>query len=291
MARLRLLTRKFGRLGARVPWGRWLLVAILLPLQPIAARAETSQCSREIRVAGRQVGRFLWATPRGDVVGPLRDFFTLIGRRAGCVFRYDDVSAARADALVGAGEIDILPGARTPERDADGRFVPLLSDRLVLISRSDEHLRIGSAEALVASGVSIDIVRGYDFGPAYQALLVAMARNGRVIEDVSLETIARRMAAGRSDAALMTAPPFVDAALAAGLADQLQVTLLDGLPPVEGGVYLVERVLAPADAKLLDRAIREGVRRGEFLDFYRRSVAGAAWGMTGVLTGDPGPLP
>ena len=289
MARLRLLTRKFGRIGARALSVRLLLVATLLPLQPIAARAEASQCSREIRVAGRQVGRFLWTTPTGELVGPLRDFLTLIGRRAGCVFRYDDVSAARADALVGEGEIDILPGARTPGRDADGRFVPLLNDRLTLISRIDAHLRIGSAEALMASGVSIDVVRGYDFGPAYQALLAAMGRNGRVIEDVSLETIARRMAAGRSDAALITAPPFVDAALAAGLAEQLQVTPLDGLPPVEGGVYLVERVLGPADADYLDRAIRDGVRRGEFLDFYRRSVAGAAWGMTGVLTDGPGP--
>jgi polar amino acid transport system substrate-binding protein len=291
MARLRLLTRKLGRIGVRAPWLRMLLVATLLPLQPVAARAETSSCSREIRVSGRQVGRFLWATPAGEVVGPLRDFLTLIGRRAGCVFRYDQVSAARADALVGAGEIDILPGARTPERDRLGRFVPLLSNRLVLISRSDEHLRIGSAEALAASGVSIDVVRGYDFGPAYRALLAAMGRNGRVIEDVSLETIARRMAAGRSDATLIPAAPFVDAALAAGIAEQLEVTPLNGLPPVEGGVYLVERGLGPADADLLDRAIREGVGRGEFLDFYRRSVAGAAWGMTGVLTDAREPPP
>jgi polar amino acid transport system substrate-binding protein len=288
MARLRLLTRGSGRAGMRALPALVLLLAALLP---IAAPAATPHCSRIIRVAGRPVGRFLWTNPAGETVGPLREFLTRIGAAAGCEFQYDQVSTARANALVGAGEIDILPGAKTPERDAEARFVPLITNRLTLITRTDEHLRIGSAEALLASGVSIDVVHGYDFGPAYRALLAAMARNGRVIEDASLDTIAKRMAAGRSDAALMTAPPFVGVALASGLGDGLQVTPLDGLPPVVGGVYLVERVLGPADTELLDRAISEGVRRGEFADLYRRSVAGAAWGMTGVITDAPAPAP
>lgn len=253
-------------------------------LSASVARAETPRCSRPIRVAARPVGRFLWPGPDGQAVGPLRDLLTLVGPRVGCSFVYDPLSTARATDLFGNGEIDILPGAKTPERDAAGRFVLLSNYRLALLSRTDRHLAIASVEGLLASAITIDVVRGYDYGLAYQALLARMAVGGRVVENVSLETVAERMAAGRSDAALMTAPPFVDVALAAGLKDRLQVTPLDGLPPIVGGLYLVERALGPADSDLLDQAISEGVRRGEFTEFLRRSVAGVPWGMTGVLT-------
>ena len=272
---------------AETPWLGFVAAvgfACLLVTPASAVRAETPHCSRPIRVAARPVGRFLWPGPDGQAVGPLRDLLTLVGPRVGCRFVYDQLSTARATDLFGNGEIDILPGAKTPERDAVGRFVLLSNYRLVLLSRTDRHLPIASVADLLTSAITIDVVRGYDYGTAYRALVARMAAGGRVIENVSLETLAERMAAGRSDAALMTAPPFVDVALSAGLKDRLQVMPLDGLPPVVGGLYLVERALGPADSDLLDHAISEGVRRGEFTEFLRRSVAGVPWGMTGVLT-------
>lgn len=275
------------RVAARV---FWLSLFVVLPglaapvLWASAARAETPHCSRPIRVAARPVGRFLWPGPDGQAVGPLRDLLTLIGPRVGCSFVYDPLSTARATDLFGNGEIDILPGAKTPERDAAGRFVLLSNYRLVLLSRIDRHLPVTSVAGLLTSALTIDVVRGYDYGLAYQALVDRMAASGRVIENVSLETLAERMATGRSDAALMTAPPFVDVALAAGLKDALQVTPVDGLPPIVGGLYLVVRALGPADSDLLEHAISDGVARGEFTEFLRRSVAGVPWGMTGVLT-------
>ena len=248
-----------------------------------AAKAEATHCSRAIRVAARPVGRFLWTNAEGQTVGPLRDLLDAVGPRVGCTFQYDQLSTARATALFGDGDIDILPGAKTPARDAEGRFVLLVSDRLVLLSRKDRHLAVSSAADLIAKGVTVDVVHGYDFGAPYLRLLTALTQNGRLVENVSLKTLAERMADGRSEAALMTAPPFVDAALAAGIKDKLQVVPLDGLPPVIGGLYLVERALGKADSDLLDRAISDGVRQGEFLEFFRRSVSAVPWGMIGVL--------
>jgi len=259
------------------------LFAAVLVLQTGAVRAEDAHCSRVIRVAARPVGRFLWTSAEGQTVGPLRDLLNVVGPRVGCTFQYDQLSTARATALFGDGDIDILPGAKTPSRDLEGRFVLLVSDRLVLLSRADRHLAVSSAADLVAKTVTVDVVHGYDFGAPYLKLITELSQNGRLVEDVSLKTIAERMADGRSEATLMTAPPFVDVALAAGLKDKLQVTPLDGLPPVIGGLYLVERALGKADSDLLDRAIGEAVRRGEFLEFFRRSVSAVPWGMTGVL--------
>ena len=258
-------------------------LAAVLALWAGAATAAETHCSRVIRVAARPVGRFLWTNADGQTVGPLRDLLNVVGPRVGCTFQYDQLSTARATALFGDGDIDILPGAKTPARDAEGRFVLLVSDRLVLLSRTDRHLAVSSVADLVAKGITVDVVHGYDFGAPYLKLMAALAQNGRLVENVSLKTIAERMADGRLEAALMTAPPFVDVALAAGLKDALQVTPLDGLPPVIGGLYLVERALGKADSDLLDRAISDGVRQGEFLEFFRRSVSAVPWGMTGVL--------
>lgn len=259
------------------------LLAGVLALSLNAAADETPHCSRVIRVAARPVGRFLWTTPAGEVVGPFKELLSAVGARVGCEFQYDPVSAARAAALFGDGVADILPGAQTPERDTQGRFVFLVYNRLVLFSRADRHLGISSTDDLVARQMTVDVVHGYDYGVPYRRLLEALGRNGYVVENVSLKTIAERMAAGQSDAALMTAPPFVDAALAAGLADNLQVTPLDGLPVAVGGLYLNGKALPAADSELLARAISDGVRRGEYLEFLRRSVATVAWGMSGVL--------
>ena len=273
-----LATRRSGRVRSTLA-----LFAAALTLWTSAAKAEETHCSRVIRVAARPVGRFLWTNSDGQTVGPVRDLLDLVGPRVGCLFQYDQLSTARVTALFGDGDIDILPGAKTPARDVEGRFVLLVSDRLVLLSQTDRHLAVSSAADLLATGVTVDVVHGYDFGAPYLKLLTALAQNGRLVENVSLKTLAERMADGRSEAALMTAPPFVDAALAAGLRNRLQVTPLDGLPPVIGGLYLVERALGKADSDLLDRAISDGVRRGEFLEFFSRSVAGVPWGMTGVL--------
>lgn len=267
------------------------LLGAALTLVAGTARAEATHCSRVIRVAARPVGRFLWTGPDGQTIGPLRDLLSQVGPRIGCVFQYDQLSTARATALFGDGDIDILPGAKTPERDREGRFVFLVSDRLVLLSKADRHFAISSTADLLAKGVTVDVVHGYDFGSPYRKLLTGLVQTGHLVENVSLKTIAERMADGRSEAALMTAPPFVDAALAAGLKNDLQVTPLDGLPPVIGGLYLVERALGQADADLLDRGISEGVGRGEFLEFFGRSVSGVNWGMTGVLPDTQTPPP
>jgi len=259
----------------------WASVVILMAL--FFARPAEAGCSRPIRVAASPIGLLMTVADDGTVRGPDEAFLKLVGARIGCEFRYDVMSRARAFELMAAGETDLITSAvRTPQRDGFGDLIVLYRGRAMLISLRDRQLRIRDTAAFAASGLSLDLVRGYDYGTAYRALQEAVAAAGRLTENVDPAAIARKLLAERSDATIMSAPAFSQDAEAVGIADRLAVTPLDDLAAFDVGIYLVRAALDPADAALLSDGFHAAVAEGRYSALLRDAFVHPRWALDGV---------
>jgi len=254
-----------------------MMIAVLLALPAKAG------CSRPIRVAASPIGLLMTVADDGAVSGPDEVFLKLVGARIGCEFRYDAMSRARAFQLMATGETDLITSAvRTPQRDGFGDLIVLYRSRAMLISLRDRQLRIRDTAAFVASGLSLDLVRGFDYGTAYRSLQEAVAAQGRLTENVDPAAIARKLLAERTDATIMSAPAFSQDAEAVGIADRLAVTALDDLTTYDVGVYLVRAALDPADAALLSSGFRAAAAEGRYSALLRDAFVHPRWALDGV---------
>ena len=246
------------------------------------AAAARHGCSRAIRVAASPFGRLMTISMDGVVGGWDATLLAEVGRTAGCEIIYRVVSRARALELFKNGEIDIFPAAtRTESRDTYGTFVQVLSAQAVLIVVSERWAKIHSTADMVASSLRLDVVRGYEYGAAYDALLLNPTMRPRVFKQVDNATIARRLAHGETDAVLMSPAVFSEAALGAGIADKVRLVHIDDLPMLESGEYVVDRALSAEDAALLKQAIAKTVARHIYDDLILADP-GPAW-MTEAL--------
>lgn len=272
--------RSSARLVARAVLALLLLAAAALGG---AAPAAAAGCSRPIRVATSPIGLLMTVDYDGTVGGPDRAFLNLVGQRTGCDFRYDIMSRARAFQLMASGETDIVPSAiRTQQRDALGDLVVFYHTRALLITLRDRQVKIRDTASFVASGLMLDLVRGYDYGGAYRGLEDAMAAKGRLSENVDPAAIARKLQAERTDATIMSAQAFSQEALAVGIADKVALTPLDDLPAFDTGIYIVRRGLDPADAALLAAGMRAVVAEGTYTALVRAAFGQPRWALDGV---------
>jgi len=272
---------KIERVADRLLTAALLLTALLGCID--GARAAPAPCSRPIRVASSPVGLSMTVAEDGTVAGPDRTFLTQVGARIGCEFHYDVMSRARAFQLMAAGETDLVPSAiRTEQRDGFGDLVVLYRARALLFSLRDRQLKIHDTAEFLASGLSLDLVRGYDYGTAYRGLRAAVAAQGRLVETVDPAAIARQLLAERIDATIMSAPAFGHDAVVAGIADRLAVTALDDLPAYDVGIYLVRSGLEPADAILLAEGLRAAAAEGRYSALLRTAFVHPPWALDGV---------
>ena len=256
---------------------------VLMVMAMLFATPADAGCSRPIRVAASPLGLLMTVADDGVIGGPDETFLKLVGARIGCEFHYDAMSRARAFELMAAGEIDLVTSAvRTPQRDGFGDLIMLYRARAMLISLRDRQLRIRDTAAFAASGLSLDLVRGYDYGTAYRWLQAAVAAQGRLTENVDPAAIARKLLAERTDATIMAAPAFSQDAEAVGIADRLAVTPLDDLAAFDVGIYLVRAALDPADAALLSDGFHAAVAEGRYSALLRDAFVHPRWALDGV---------
>lgn len=252
-----------------------------------AAPAAAAGCTRPIRVASSPIGLLMTVDYDGTVGGPDRAFLTLVGQRIGCEFRYDVMSRARAFQLMATGETDLIPSAiRTEQRDGFGELVVFYHTRALLISLRDRPLKVHDTAGFLASGLTLDLVRGYDYGATYRWLEDAMASKGRLAENVDPAAIARKLLAERTDATIMSAQAFSQDALATGIADKVMLTPLDDLPAFDTGIYVVRAGLDPADAALLTSGMRAVVAEGRYTAMVRAAFMKPHWALEGVEFAD-----
>src|SRR5262249_38710618 len=113
----------------------WRLLAALAGC--LAAVLSLAGCSCPIMVPASPLGQMMVIHKDTGHVGRVYpELLRELGKAAGCSFEFALVEPrVRAERLVASGEMDLFVGAvRSPERDAWGRFVPLMAVEWKLVS-------------------------------------------------------------------------------------------------------------------------------------------------------------
>ncbi|HEY1149124.1 MAG TPA: transporter substrate-binding domain-containing protein [Pseudoduganella sp.] len=272
---------------ARARTGAMLAALLLAGAQAADARAEG--CMRPVRVAASPMGRSLMVSASGQVSGVVPEFLEQVSRLSGCRFDYVVVPRVRAHAMFERGEVDLVHNStRSEERDRYATFIHLYNTRAMLITAGARLPEQITMSDLAGGRTTFSAVRGYNFGPAYMALLNDPVVKQRVSLVPDPDTAARMLAVRRFDAVLMSPSVFVEAALAADLQDKISVTAVRGLPPHAAGMYLGGQSLDPADRERVREAIATAAARGEYARLFRQYYANPKWAMKGWDT-EPGP--
>ena len=245
---------------------------------PLAANAA---CSRPINAPLAAIGQSVIV--EGDSIkGIYPDLLRSVGEKEGCNFTLSAVPRARLEVLFETGRADLLiPASRTPKRDAHGTFIPLVHNRAMLISLQSGRAPIKSVQELLDTpGFKVALVRGFDYGAAYQDLITTLGQQARLIMEVDAVSVARLLKSGAADATIM-APSILAGALqdderVRDLIDKLQFEPLRELPWGNSGVYLSNSALSPQDKATLrtalERAARSGVVWKGFQQYYAPAV-------------------
>ncbi len=224
-------------------------------------------CSRVINVPVAATGQSVIVD--GDSIkGIYPDLLRTFADKEGCTVVLSAVPRARLEVLFETGRADVLiPASKTPKRDAHGTFIPLVHDRAMLISIQSGRAPIKSAQELLDQpGLKVALVRGFDYGQAYQGLVTSLEAQGRVIMEVDSLSVARLLKAGTVDATIMApsilAGAMVDDERVRDLIDKLRFESLRELPWGDSGAYISNSALSAADKAALQAALERAARSG-----------------------------
>ncbi len=166
------------------------------------------------------------------------DLLRSLANKEGCALNFPIVPRARQEMMYELGLADILlPARRSPRRDGFGLFVPLVQSRAALVSLHGAKTKPAPQsmpDILRQDGLQVAVVRGYDYGEDYQALLAGLRARARLQEAADPVSLVRMLDAGVADLAIVT-PTIVtgalrgDPALKAWL-PRVQVATIDDLP-------------------------------------------------------------
>lgn len=252
----------------------------------LASGMAAAHCSRPIVVPVATLGKTVTVDPKsGAVSGVYPELLRSYGREAGCSFVFDPVPWARAEIMVRSGEGDLLASSmKVPERDAWGRFVPLVGSEWMLISlRSDAPPRTVAA-LLARRDARVNVVRSFKYNAVYQHMLDELERQGRLEYVTDPATVVRKLAAGRADYTFLPSFTFASVARAAGVpadvAARAHYTRLEDMPKGTSGVYLSPSLSAQDAAELMQmfekirvnnevgKRLREGLSPAEASSIY-----------------------
>ncbi|MDC8756536.1 substrate-binding periplasmic protein [Janthinobacterium fluminis] len=252
-----------------------LLRAPLLALGLAAPPGAGADCSRDIVVPVAPIGLSVIVNG-GAVSGIYPELLRSLGAKAGCNFVFSAVPRARLEAMFEAGTADLLlPATGTPRRDLHGRFVPLMGNRPMLISVQSPRAPILNVQELIERReMRIALVRGYDYGETYQALVKELTRQGRVYLEVDTLSVARLLHGGFADATIM-APTILSGTIIGdarvqGMADRLRLEALPELPWGLSGAYISKKSLTPEDQTALRDLLERAAKSGALLDSFQR---------------------
>jgi polar amino acid transport system substrate-binding protein len=245
------------------------LAGLALPLRASAG------CSRPIRVPASPSGQAV-IKQGGQLVGLIPDVMNQIGAKIGCTFVWTPVARMRLENMFQTGAADILVAAvKVERRDRDGIFIPLFDTRATLISVRSDRAPVHSIQELLARReLRVALVRGFDYGPAYQAMLTQLASQGRLYLQPHPGKVARMLADGMADVTIITGISFAGGLLSVPDADigfdRIRSEPLDELPWQRSGFYLSKTALADADRRLLEQALTESSRNGLWWRAFKR---------------------
>lgn len=254
----------------------------LLAVLPLAAASQASaDCSRDIVVPVSSTGVSV-IVGNGTFSGIYPELFRSLGPRVGCHFVFTSAPRARQELMFESGKADLLlPATRTPARDVHGVFVPMVGHRAVLISLQSPRPQISNAQDLLdRRDLRVAVVRGFDYGDAYQAMVRELARQGRLFTEVDATAVARLLHVGAVDMTIM-GPTILAGAInretrVNGMLDRLRMEPIPELPWQQTGVYVSRNALTPDDRaallELLERAAKSNVVMEGFQRYHRPEI-------------------
>lgn len=246
-----------------------LLFGLILP--PAAAAG----CSRPINVPAAPSGQTV-TNAGAQVGGMIPEVMNQLGSRIGCTFVWSPVARARLESMFQMGAADVLVAANeVAERDRAGIFVPVVDTRATLLSVHSERAPVRSMQELLARPeLRVALVRGYDYGPHYQAMIAALGAQGRLTMQAHPSIVTRMLAEGIVDVTIMTSLAFVSGLQGdprtEAIADKVRSEPLDDMPWMRSGIYLSRKSLNPADRVLLEQALTESVKNGTWWEAHKR---------------------
>ncbi|MGV7207373.1 substrate-binding periplasmic protein [Oxalobacteraceae bacterium A2-2] len=260
-----MASRRFLTLGRAVLLGA--LVSCMAP-------ATAGGCTREIVVPVSANGMSV-STDGGTVRGIYPDLLRSLGAKHGCSFSFPIVPRARQLAMFETGAADLLlPSSPTEKRDRIGVFVPMIGHRAVVIGTGALQPIASFQDLLARRGLRVAVVRGFDYGGDYEALLKRLADQGRLYVEVDVKAVARLLHSGAADVTIM-GPPLMEGAIrneprVAGLLDKLRFYPIPEIPWSHSGIYVSRSSLPAADQALLRDMLERAARSGVVLDGYQR---------------------
>lgn len=252
-------------------WLNALLAALVL--LPILGHAE---CSRAIRVPMSETGLSVIADGSSIASGVYPDILRSIQTRGECIFAMSIVPRARLEAMFKNGSADLLiPATRSPQRDVNGIFVPLIRNRAMLVSVKSERAPVTSIRELVDNpSMKLVLVRGYSYGAVYDDLAAKLDAQGRLQYESDPISIARRLIA-ENDLASIMAPSIIIGALRSDgryerLLGSLRFETLEEFPWGDSGAYISRSSLSEADKQVLMEQLEKAVKTGLVWKEFRR---------------------
>ena len=244
-------------------------------LSYMAAMQAWAACPRPVQVPVAATGFSVIVDAQQKVSGIYPDVLTEAGNRANCRFVFKAVPRARLEALFETGAADmLLPAPRTARRDQHGLFVPLIQARATVISVDPKHEAVHTLSQLKTLGLRVAVVRGFDYGEAYQRFLKDEGMGAKLFIEVDPEHVARLLHAGMADAAVMTPTVLAGAILGdkrvSGLLERLRIEPVDELDWVDTGVYLSRYSLVDAEQDELARILAGVAQSSALWTSYKR---------------------
>jgi polar amino acid transport system substrate-binding protein len=264
-----------------------LFSAALSLVVPISS---TAGCSSPVEVVFSSTNREMEIdASTGQYSGAAYKFLMLVEKRSGCAFHFQTVPRTRAWLMLEGGYADLIPTAiRTPQRDSQAIFIDqLVRGRVALLTLKGQQQGIRTSASLIASSLRISVVRGFDYGPEYMKLITNLETKSRLNIDSDTDTMARKLAFGRIDGVMLRPSAFAEAARKAGITDQIEVHLLDDLPPVSAGLYLSPKRLLKKDVTTLMDAMTAVSQDQEYIEMYKQTYQDTPWALTGVSWAAP----
>jgi polar amino acid transport system substrate-binding protein len=249
----------------------YLAVAAALLAAPLAQAG----CSRDIQVPVSNTGASI--VINGDrITGIYPELLRSLGQKEGCHFNFSPVPRARLELMFETGKADVLiPATRTAARDVNGVFVPMMRHRATLISVASNRPVITTAQELLERReVRVAVVRGFDYGEAYQALIRELNKQGRLFTEVDPTAVARLMHLGAVDMTIM-GPTILAGVInreprVNGLLDKLKLEPIPELPWQYNGVYVSRRSLSAEDQAALIELLEKAAKSGAVLEAFQR---------------------
>lgn len=255
---------------------RYRLCRVCLILAGLAPPLHASAgCSRPIQIPASPSGHAI--VVQGDqVTGLIPEVMNRIGAKIGCTFVWTPVARMRQESMFQRGAADILIAAvRVERRDHDGIFVPLIETRATLISLASDRAPVHSIDELLARReLRVALVRGYDYGPVYQAMVARLTAQGRLSLQPYPGKVARMLAEGMADVTIMSGISFAGGQLTdphvAINPERIRSEPIADLPWQRSGFYLSRKALAEPDRHLLEQALAASVKNGQWWQAFKR---------------------